>query len=189
MDTAALLLHPVRLRIVQAMLGGRELTTADLVAQLPEVSPATVYRQVSTLADAGILLVVDEQRVRGAVQRTYALDVAAAQVSAQDIAALTPEQHRQGFTAFVAGLLAQLDAYLASSTSDPATDQLGYRTVALWVTDEEMAALAAEMSAPVLRLLDRGPGEGRTRRLLSTVLMPDRTTSPPPGGPGPHRAP
>ena len=134
-----------------------------------------MYRQVATLAEAGVLLVVDEQRVRGAVQRTYALDVAAAQVSAQDLAALSPEQHRQGFTAFVAGLLAQLDAYLASGTPDPTADQIGYRTVALWVTDEEMAELAAEMSAPVRRLLDRGPGEGRTRRLLSTVLMPDRT--------------
>ena len=45
-DSAGLLLHPVRLRIVQAFLGGRRLTTAQLRTALPDVSPATLYRQV-----------------------------------------------------------------------------------------------------------------------------------------------
>ncbi|MEV6871554.1 helix-turn-helix domain-containing protein [Amycolatopsis sp. NPDC051128] len=46
MNTVDLLLHPVRLRIVQALSGGRELTTTQLCAGLPDVSKVTVYRQV-----------------------------------------------------------------------------------------------------------------------------------------------
>ena len=37
-----LLLHPVRLRIVQAFLGDRELTTVQLGELLPDVSTATL---------------------------------------------------------------------------------------------------------------------------------------------------
>ena len=37
MASAELLLHPVRLRIVQAFLGDRTLTTADLRSELPDV--------------------------------------------------------------------------------------------------------------------------------------------------------
>ncbi len=173
MDSATLLLHPVRLRIVRALLGERRMTTSELAAVLPEVSAATVYRQVATLADAGVLVVVAEERIRGAVQRTYALDTDAAQVRDEDLAAMGPEDHRRAFTAFVAGLLADFDRYLAGDPH-PRNDLVGYRTAALWLTDDELVALASEMSAAVATRLDLGPGQGRTRRLMSTVVMPDR---------------
>ncbi|NUP32350.1 MAG: helix-turn-helix domain-containing protein, partial [Streptomycetaceae bacterium] len=47
MNVADLLLHPVRLRIVHAVSGGRELTTTQLCERLPDVSKVTVYRQVA----------------------------------------------------------------------------------------------------------------------------------------------
>jgi Fe2+ or Zn2+ uptake regulation protein len=40
------------------------LTTTQLRARMPDVSPATVYRHVALLTDAGVLKVVEEQRVR-----------------------------------------------------------------------------------------------------------------------------
>ena len=43
MASADLLLHPVRLRIVQAFLGDRALTTSDLAAELADVPPASLY--------------------------------------------------------------------------------------------------------------------------------------------------
>jgi len=51
MDTLDLLLHPVRLRIVHAMSGGRILTTSDLCTRLPDVPKTTVYRHVALLKD------------------------------------------------------------------------------------------------------------------------------------------
>src|SRR6185312_13615775 len=73
MDPVELLLHPVRLRIVHALSGGRTVTTAQLCARMPDVSQATVYRHVGLLTDAGILEVAGEQRVRGFVERSYRL--------------------------------------------------------------------------------------------------------------------
>ena len=42
MDPVELLLHPVRLRIVHALSGGRVLTTAELGARLPDVALISV---------------------------------------------------------------------------------------------------------------------------------------------------
>ncbi len=58
---AEILLHPVRLRIVLAF-GAEQLTTAQLADRLPDIAHATLYRQIATLADAGMLEVVDERR-------------------------------------------------------------------------------------------------------------------------------
>jgi Helix-turn-helix domain len=40
--SADLLLHPVRLRVVQAFLGDRALTTSELRSELPDVPAASI---------------------------------------------------------------------------------------------------------------------------------------------------
>jgi hypothetical protein len=76
MTPADVLLHPVRLRLIQAFLGDRALTTADLRDELPDVPPASLYRHIARLVDAAVLSVVSERRVRGALERTYVLRLA-----------------------------------------------------------------------------------------------------------------
>ena len=96
MASADLLLHPVRLRIVKAFLGDRALTTSQLAAELATCPPGSLYRHVALLARAGVLQVVAERRVRGAVERTYTLRLFAAQIQPGEVAAMTPEEHAPG---------------------------------------------------------------------------------------------
>jgi len=172
MSTADLLLHPVRLRIVQAFLGERRLTTGQLRAELADVPHATLYRQVGQLVEAGVLRVVAEERVRGAVERTYALHLAAAQVGPDELAGMSAEDHRRAFTAFVAGLLGDFDRYLSRGAVDLERDGVGYRQRALWLSDEELADLLRDLQSVVAARAENGPRPGRSRRLLSTVLVP-----------------
>ena len=143
MSSADLLLHPLRFRIVQAFLGDRQLTTGQLLAELDGIPPATLYRQVATLAKAGVLLVVDERQVRGTVERTYALSMQDARVDAEELRAMTPEDHRRAFMGFIAGLLADFDSYLDTGDVDLERDVAGYRSIGLWLTNEEMIRLVA----------------------------------------------
>lgn len=48
--------------------------------QPADVPPASLYRHVARLVDAGVLAVVAERRVRGAVERTHVLRTSAATV-------------------------------------------------------------------------------------------------------------
>ena len=93
---ADVVMHPVRLRIIQ-QLGGRSLTTAQLRAALPDVTQATLYRHVATLVDAGILSIVEERRVRGAVERTLALGDRMAHVDQAGLRAMSDAQLRSAF--------------------------------------------------------------------------------------------
>ena len=171
MTSAELLLHPVRLRIVQAFLPDRVLTTGRLGELLPDVATATLYRQVATLAEAGVLEVVEERRVRGAAERTYRLRTQAASVGPEDAAELTVDQHRTAFTTFVAGLLGNFDRYLDGGDVDLGRDLVGYRQSVLHLTDEELLELVGELREVFTRRMSLPP-EGRTRRLLATVLLP-----------------
>lgn len=171
-STADLVLHPVRLRIIQSLLGGRRLTTAQIARELDDVTTATLYRQVAILAEAGILEVVEERRVRGAVERTYELRVEASQLTPEELGRMTADDHRHAFAAFVSGLLVSFDAYLGHGDVDLIRDGVGYRQNAMWLTDEEAADLIGEMRVVFASRLQNGLAEGRRRRLLSTVLIP-----------------
>lgn len=169
--SSELLLHPVRLRIVQAFLGDRQMTTGQLHELLSDVPPATLYRQVATLAEGGVLEVAEERRIRGAAERVYRLRVEAGVVGPEEAAALTPEQHRQAFTTFVAGLLGDFDRYLARGEVDPGRDLVSYGHAALYLTDDELLEMGRELREVLASRMSLPP-EGRTRRLLTTILMP-----------------
>lgn len=187
MASADLLLHPVRLRIVKSFLGDRALTTAELAAELDDVPAGSLYRHVSLLTKAGVLQVVAERRVRGAVERTYTLRVFAAQIQPGEARAMTLDEHGQAFTAYVAGLLADFDRYLASDPQDPVGDGANYRVAALWLTDAELASLLRDLSEVFQPRLAIPPGEGRRRSLFYTVLLPDVLPSGDDGSDPPQR--
>jgi hypothetical protein len=173
---ADVVLHPVRMRIVQAFLGDRALTTSDLRTEIPDVPSATLYRQVATLAQGGVLDVVDETRVRGAVERTYRLRAGAAHVDAEGARQMSVEEHRQVFLTFAVGLLADFDRYLDRKDLDIGRDLVGFTRNAMYLTDQEMSAFVDELRAVMQTCIALPPAPGRTRRLVATVLMPDATT-------------
>ncbi|WP_432928257.1 helix-turn-helix domain-containing protein [Microbispora sp. CA-135349] len=173
MTTAELLLHPIRLRIVQALLGERMLTTADLRAELPDVPSATLYRQIAALVEGELLEVAAERKVRGTFERTYRLRTANPHVSADEAAGMSTEEHRQAFMTFVASLLADFDRYLTRDDVDLGRDGVGYRKAALYLSDEEFQDFLRELRAVITSRLANQPAPGRTRRILSTILMPD----------------
>lgn len=167
---ADVVMHPVRLRIVQ-QLGGRSLTTTQLRAALPDVSQATLYRHVATLVDSGVLAVVDRRQVRGTTERTLALGDRMAQVDHAELRAMTSQQLRLAFLTFVADVVGDFDRML--ERDDPQSrDYLGFGRVPLYVADGDLAAIQqglAELLAPYLQ--DRGDGYRRVG--LATLLIPD----------------
>ncbi|HSZ99559.1 MAG TPA: helix-turn-helix domain-containing protein [Streptosporangiaceae bacterium] len=171
-ESADLLLHPVRLRIVQAFLGDRALTTSQLSAELSDVPAASLYRHVARLVRASVLQVVAERQVRGAVERTYVLRLAAARIGLAEIAAMSTDDTRQMFRAFAAGLLADFDRYLERDKVDLVRDGVSFGIEGLWLDDAEFRELMLDLQRVLQPRRVNGPKKGRQRRLLASVLMP-----------------
>ncbi|MFF1822295.1 helix-turn-helix domain-containing protein [Kribbella sp. NPDC058245] len=172
MGPLELLGHPVRLRIVHALRGGRLLTTAELGERIADVSKATLYRHVDLLLDGGILEVAEERRVRGATERRYRLRADRASITPEQAAQVSLEDHRQGFVAAAAVLIAEFNAYLDRQGVDPVRDLVGYRQHAVWLSPDEVLQLIAGMRAAILPILVNEAAPDRARYLLSPILFP-----------------
>jgi len=177
MEITDLLLHPVRSRIVHAVYDGRPFTTSQLCARLPDIPKTTLYRQVGLLAEAGLVEVEREARVRGAVERTYRLHPTRAAMDRETIAAMTAEDHQRGFAAAIAALLAEFNAYISRAGADPLVDSVSYRQFSLWLSNDEKAALIEEGVTAIRPRMGHQPSPDRRRHMLSTIFFPTDATS------------
>ena len=175
MRTRDLLLHPIRLRIVQALVG-QPMTPLALRDRLGDVAQATLYRHIKHLHDGELIKVVRERQIRGGVEHTYAIVEEAVHLDGEQLEDATPDDHMRYFLTFIGTLIANYGAYLESGDPDLATDRVGYQQVPLWLTDDEFDEVAAELSHAVRSRFDNKPGHGRRRRLITSIVMPDRTT-------------
>ncbi|WP_350347773.1 helix-turn-helix domain-containing protein [Agromyces sp. G08B096] len=184
-NLADLVMHPVRLRIIQ-QLGGRDRTTAELRAALPDVSQATLYRHVAALVDAGVIAVADERRVRGAVERTLTLGSRMAHVDAPELRGMEAEDLRRSFLTFLAHLGEDFDRFAAADDADSLRDSLGFGQVPLYATQADLADIQSGLGALLQPYLTPGRADAR-RVLFSTVLLPDadaESGAPRPAAPG-----
>ncbi len=169
---ANLVLHPIRMRIIQTLIGQRQLTPQQIGEALPDVAQATLYRHINKLVQGGVLVVVAERQVRGALEKVYALPDHAASLGPADLANASRDDHMHFFTTFVATLLNDFARYLERDRIDLLADGVGYRQVALTLSDEEFLQMAAALNAALRPFLELTPAPGRRRRIFTSIVMP-----------------
>ncbi len=172
-DLFDLILHPVRMRIMMA-LASEPKAAQQLAEELRDVPQATLYRHINKLADADVLEVVEERPVRGTVEKVYALRAGAASLSEEEARNLSKADLLRLFIGFLSTLMDDFTRYLGHSPIiDLAWDGAGFRKIPLNLSDEEFYELNARMNAVFENYVNLTPAPGRTRRLFSTIILPD----------------
>ncbi|MEZ4384906.1 MAG: helix-turn-helix domain-containing protein [Nannocystaceae bacterium] len=171
MRRSRLILHPVRLRILQALASG-EHTTHALDERLADVPKSSIYRHLRLLVRAGLVDVAQTRRIRGVEERSYRLG-ASARLSAADVAGLSSDEHLGMFSTYTLSLVQDFAAYLGSRPEpDFAGDRVGYTEVVLHTTDDEFDAMVAAINAAMKPYIDRAPRPTTTPRKLSVITFP-----------------
>jgi len=167
-----LIIHPVRLRILQALID-RPLTPLQIAGTLLDVPQATLYRHIDKLAKARVIEVVSERQIRGTMEKVYALPNRAAIVSEKEMAQLSKEDHLRYFTVFVASLLTDFQRYIAQPNAKPSRDGFGYRKFILNLSDKEFAEATKAVNVALKPYLQKGTDDERRGRLFATVVFPE----------------
>lgn len=170
---AEVILHPVRMRIIQCLVSRKRMTPYQLQEEMPEVPQATLYRHVRKLKDAGILVVADERHNRGATEKVYMLPEHAAILTQEDLQHATAEDHLTYFINFAAHLIGEYGRYVQQSDIDLIRDGVSYRQVPLYLNEEENLEMLYAIRDIYKKYADNGPGDGRRRRLITTIAHPE----------------
>lgn len=73
MNKTEVLIHPVRLSILQYLCIHKKATTSEIISSLPAVSKASIYNHIRLLEQNQIIEVVQENRIRGTIEKIYSL--------------------------------------------------------------------------------------------------------------------
>jgi DNA-binding transcriptional ArsR family regulator len=171
---ADLILHPVRARIIVEV-SGRRITAKEIAESMPEIPMTTLYRHINALTDGGILAVVEENQVRGTVERVYALDREATDLTPEELSQMTREDYDQLFTLFVTSLLGDFSRYLDNrepENIDIVADGLKFGKVQLHLTEAEFEALQIQVYGAIESVVGNEPSPDRKPRIASVTFIP-----------------
>jgi len=168
-----LLLHPVRMAIVQNLLGGRNLTAQQLGEQNPEVPQATLYRHVNKLLKAGVIEIVQENKVRGTVEKVYGLSEKVMGDLNEDFLKASKEDQKRYFFTYLMSLMNEYETYIGSEGIDMVQDGLAYRRGRYYMNDEEFEQFVRDLQKAYMKIVHNEPGEGRRARTVGLIIVPD----------------
>ena len=171
---ADLILHPVRARIIVEVSGTR-ITAKELSERMPEIPMTTLYRHINALTEGGILAVVEENQVRGTVERVYALDREATDLTPEELSQMTREDYEQLFTIFVTSLLGDFSRYLDSrepENIDLVADGLKFGKVKLHLSEAEFEALLVQVYGAIESVIGNESSLDRKPRIASITFIP-----------------
>ena len=170
-----LVLHPIRLQLMRALVN-RQLSIAQLLEELEHLPIATAYRHINKLLTAGLIYVCEERIVKGTIERIFALPQNSLMAN-EAPPKINKDEQFSYFSTFVATLLDDYKHYLEEGVTDSPKEGVGYRSMQLFLSDNELAAMAKDLHKVMMPYLDLKPKRGRIARIFSTVLVPKKSES------------
>ncbi|OKL35573.1 helix-turn-helix domain-containing protein [Domibacillus mangrovi] len=167
-----LILHPVRMKIIQSLVNGRKLTVQQLTERIKDIPQATLYRHMNTLLEAEFIEVVQENQIRGTVEKVFALKEQKPETQ-EEFLNWSKEEHIELFFMFTTQLLGLYENYLNKGNVDLVKDGVGYRIANLHVTDEEYVELVQKMGALIGEASLNEPSSERKVKNLATIIIPE----------------
>lgn len=172
---AELILHPIRLRIVQALTGS-PLSATELKDRLSDVPTSSVYRHLALLRGAGFVELDRTRTGRGPRETVYRL-AKVTRLTGPDVEGISLGEHKRMFTTWVITLMQRFERYLDAAATkgsiDLTQDRVGYTEAVFHADEAEFDAFAEQLNRLLSPLLATPEGPGRRRRRLCTVTFPE----------------
>jgi DNA-binding transcriptional ArsR family regulator len=168
-----LILHPVRMKITQSLLNGKKLNVQQIAEILTDVPQATLYRHLNKLLEADVIEVVQENQIRGTVEKVYGLKEQEIN-SPEDFLNFSKEQHLELFFTFTTQLLGLYENYLDRGEVDLLKDGVSYRVANVQLTDEEYMELVRGIGTLIQNAMLNERTPERKGRNIATIVIPEK---------------
>lgn len=163
MDLIKVLSNPVRIRVMQYLQTHGEATTKQISEAISDVPAPTLYRHINTLLKEEVLLVKEERKVRGSLERLLAVNV-------QKMSAASDSNISDSAYQFLMELYMKFHKYSCKDNADPQKDRLSLRTCVLNLTDDSFDNFMRDIASVIGKY--QGAEENGKLRSVSFISAP-----------------
>jgi len=166
-----LILHPLRYRLLQTLLGKR-LTTQQIAQEIHGYPLSSIYRHLKTLLDAGLVQIVETRKVKGVEEKVYTAGEMQL-LSGEEFSEYSREDHQRYFAAFLSYLLRRFSDYVSGDAEpDMPAERAGFTEQLFYATPEELDRLGSALRLALEPLLGQEKTPQRQRQLFSVITFP-----------------
>ncbi|MBP3460282.1 MAG: helix-turn-helix domain-containing protein [Lachnospiraceae bacterium] len=163
MNIAEVIMNPVRQRIIQFLMVHDKGTVKEIGSELNDVPTPSLYRHVKILAENAVIVVVEENRIRGTVESVYQLNPNALAVEDDDGLVVQ---------ASLLSICISFAKYFADDHADPRRDMLSLTGCTLMLTDDEFKEFLARINDLTMDYIIKEPAEGASPRQVTLISSP-----------------
>jgi len=165
---------PVKAKLIAEIFEKKQATAGQLLDKYSNIPQATLYRHLKKMTADGILKVVEENPIRGTVEKVYALGFDFNGNIEQIIAENDGKLYMQAVTQYMLGILREFQEYTVRDDMNIALDGSGFSVVPVYATLEELADAGGKIAEILSRLIANQPNEARQLRNLCFITTPPK---------------
>ncbi|WP_324822862.1 hypothetical protein [Sinanaerobacter sp. ZZT-01] len=166
------LTHPIKCKLLLELYSTGKATAKQLAETYNDIPQATLYRYLKRMTNDGILKIIEENQVRGTVEKTYAVAVELNSSGQELIGENAGDAYMQMFMQYVFGFMKQFQAYCKRTDIDILKDKSGFSLAPIYATDEELISAMEEYTKIIEPLYKNRPAADRKSRTLGLIISP-----------------
>lgn len=174
-----ILMHPVRLKICQALMRNKEngLTPLEMVKILKDVPQATLYRHIQIMVDSGILHVIKEKKVKSVSEKYYALNEEEARIDGEQWKKASIEEKLNYISYYQLLLMTQYQNYLKKlEEQNCQEDSATFSLVELKIDQEHFTQFQNELNELMIKYYhaaSKSNAMDAPVRTIAITIIPD----------------
>ncbi len=160
-----IMLNPTRMRIVQALVSRENVTANEICELIHDVPRTTLYRHINILIEANILMIVDEKKIRGSVERTLSLNLNELSKPARS------ENIAGQALGFLMGIYTKFEKYFSKENFVPKGNKIFFNNTVMMMNDGEFDAFLCDLQKLFVKY-HFDAADGRKPRDISIISAP-----------------
>lgn len=164
-DIYDVMLNPTRMRIVQIFASNQTMTANRICEIIYDVPRTTLYRHINILIEADILTVIEENKIRGSVERILALN--ASKINEQNTMDNVPQQ---AFS-FLMNTYSKFEKYFNRENFTPGNNKIFFNNTVMMMDDQEFELFLSELQSLLIKY-HYEVTSGRKPRDISIISAP-----------------
>lgn len=144
-----ILMHPVRMKICQALMRNKEngLTPLEMLKIIKDVPQATLYRHIQIMVDSDIIRVMKEKKVKSVSEKYYVLNEEEARLDVAEWKAASIEEKLNYISSYQLLLMTQYQNYLMKlEEQNRQEDRATFSVVELKMNEEHFLQFQNELN-------------------------------------------
>lgn len=166
--------NPIKCKLLIEINSRKTATAKNLCETYPDIPQATLYRYLNKMLKEEIIKVVEENQIRGTVEKVYSLNFDFKKELQENTANFTGKTYMQLFMQYVLGLLNEFREYTSQSDIDIANDGSGFTLYPVYLSTAEVHELAQKFSDLLQPYREHKNNNERNLHSIAFIVTPPK---------------